>query len=94
MVNGILEKTKGTLSHGAIESLVPDVPMRSVPAHEGGCYTLAFDRCIHVVAFNSSLDVVRSQCCTFAAIWQQFCSARMHPTPAWLVFALKGHATE
>ncbi len=53
MVNGILEKTKGNLAHGAIESLIPDIPMRSVPAHEGGCYTLAFDRCIQDFLYNS-----------------------------------------
>lgn len=45
MVNGIMAKTKGALMHGAIESLIPDVPLRSVPSHDGGCYTLAFDRC-------------------------------------------------
>ena len=45
MVNGIMAKTKGALIHGAIESLIPDVPLRSVPSHDGGCYTLAFDRC-------------------------------------------------
>ena len=60
MVNGILEKTKGTLAHSAIEALIPDTPMRSVPAHEGGCYTLAFDRCIHSVIL-SSLEAACSQ---------------------------------
>ncbi|BDA45707.1 Autophagy-related protein 16-1 [Coccomyxa sp. Obi] len=59
MVNGIMEKTKGALTHGAIESLVPDVPMRSVPAHEGGCYTLAFDRSGQRMASGGADKVVR-----------------------------------
>lgn len=46
MVNGIMAKTKGAMMADAIESLVPDVPLRSVPSHEGGCYTLAFDRSV------------------------------------------------
>ncbi len=44
MVNGIVEKTRGHISHISIESIVPDAPLRTVSAHEGGAYTLAFDR--------------------------------------------------
>ena len=48
MVNGLMDRTRGggAVASGPIESLVPDVPVRTLPgAHEGGCYTLAFDRC-------------------------------------------------
>lgn len=45
-MNGLMDQTRGgAVASGPIEALVPDVPLRSVAAHEGGCYTLAFDRC-------------------------------------------------
>ena len=44
MVNGIVEKTRNHISPTSIESIVPDAPLRTVSAHEGGAYTLAFDR--------------------------------------------------
>ncbi|KAK9903907.1 hypothetical protein WJX75_000087 [Coccomyxa subellipsoidea] len=59
MVNGIMAKTKGALMHGAIESLIPDVPLRSVPSHDGGCYTLAFDRSGQRMASGGADKVVR-----------------------------------
>jgi len=47
MVNGLVEKTRGHMSPTSIESVVPDAPLRTVGAHEGGAYTLAFDRSAH-----------------------------------------------
>lgn len=44
MVNGLVEKTRGHMSPVSIESIVPEAPLRTVSAHEGGAYTLAFDR--------------------------------------------------
>ena len=44
MVNGLVEKTRGHISPVSIESIVPEAPLRTVSAHEGGAYTLAFDR--------------------------------------------------
>ena len=44
MVNGIVEKTRNHISPTSIESIVPDAPLRTVSAHEGGAYTIAFDR--------------------------------------------------
>ncbi len=49
-MNGLMDKTRagtgggGAVAAGPVEALVPDAPLRSVPAHEGGCHTLAFDR--------------------------------------------------
>ena len=44
MVNGMVEKTRNHISPASIESVVPDAPLRTVSAHEGGAYTLAYDR--------------------------------------------------
>ena len=45
MMNGLVEKSRGHMSAiASIESLVPDSPQRTVSAHEGGAYALAFDR--------------------------------------------------
>ena len=48
IMNGLMDKTRagtgGAIASGPVEALVPDAPLRSVPAHEGGCYTIAFDR--------------------------------------------------
>ena len=46
MVNGIVEKTRSHITPSSIESIVPDAPLRTVSAHEGGAYTLAFDRSV------------------------------------------------
>ena len=46
MVNGIVEKTRSHITPSSIESIVPDAPLRTVSAHEGGAYTLAFDRLV------------------------------------------------
>ena len=44
MVNGIVEKTRSHINPASLESIVPDAPLRTISAHEGGAYTLAFDR--------------------------------------------------
>ena len=53
-MNGLMDRTRGgAVASGPIESLVPDVSVRTLPgAHEGGCYTLAFDRRVPMAALH------------------------------------------
>ena len=85
MVNGLMDRTRGAgggasagasvsgaVASGPIEAQVPDVPLRAVPAHEGGCYTLAFDRRAGPPCWGLGLSMLSSYVCYHPTAAQRY----------------------